>query len=111
MNGWANDWVKLQAGAEFNFMMTNMEDTGTMTALRRLSRTGLVDLQRVLVLRTASNYTMPPQGKTAAWSTTAPYPEQGLPAIEAAYQIGNRVVQELVGNWSKYASAIPTAGE
>ena len=111
MNGWANDWVKLQAGPEFNFMMTNMEDTGTMTALRRLSRMGLVDLQRVLVLRTASNYTMPPKGKTAAWSTTAPYPEQGMPAIEAAYQIGNRVVQELVGNWSKYESSIPTASE
>jgi purine nucleoside permease len=38
-------------------------DTGTLTALRRLSRTKLVDLQRVMVLRTASNFTMPPPGK------------------------------------------------
>ncbi|HEY5810254.1 MAG TPA: purine nucleoside permease [Povalibacter sp.] len=107
LNTWANDWVRLQSGADRNFMMTNMEDTGTLTALRRLSRTGLVDANRVMVLRTASNYTMPPKGKTAAWSTTAPYPEQGLPAIEAAYQVGNRVVQELVGSWSKYETAIP----
>jgi len=89
--------------------MTNMEDTGTLTALRRLSRTGQVDLQRVMVLRTASNYTMPPQGMTAAWSTTAPYPEEGLPAIEAAYQVGSRVVHELLGKWSDYEVRIPTA--
>ena len=38
MNQWANDWVKLQAGKDANFMMSNMEDSGTLTALRRLSR-------------------------------------------------------------------------
>lgn len=107
MNRWANDWVRLQSGAQRNFMMTNMEDSGTLTALRRLSRTRLVDLQRVMVLRTASNYTMPPPGQTAAWSTTAPYPDQGLPAIEAAYQIGNRVVQHILKDWPKYQDSVP----
>ena len=63
MNQWANDWVKLQAGKDANFMMSNMEDSGTLTALRRLSRVGRVDLKRVLVLRTASNYSMPPPGE------------------------------------------------
>jgi purine nucleoside permease len=107
MNQWANDWVKLQAGPKLNFMMTNMEDSGTLTALRRLSRKKLVDLQRVMVLRTASNYTMPPKGQTTAWSTTAPYPENGRPALEAAYQVGNRVVQELITGWSKYQNTVP----
>jgi purine nucleoside permease len=107
MNQWANDWVKLQAGKDANFMMANMEDSGTLTALRRLSRGGRVDLNRVLVLRTASNYSMPPPGKSAAWSTTAEYPEAGLPAIEAAYQVGNRVVQALIEGWSHYRDAIP----
>lgn len=109
LNRWANDWVRLQSGSGRNFMMTNMEDSGTLTALRRLSRTGLVDLQRVLVLRTASNYTMPPQGQSAAWSTTAPYPEQGLPAIEAAYRVGNRVVQYLLNEWPTVSSKVPSA--
>ncbi len=108
MNQWANDWVKLQAGKDFNFMMTNMEDSGTLTALRRLSRKKLIDLQRVMVLRTASNYTMPPKGKDTAWSTTAPYPDDGLPAIEAAYQVGNRVAQELIHGWSKYRDTLPS---
>jgi purine nucleoside permease len=109
MNRWANDWVRLQSGANRNFMMTNMEDSGTLTALRRLSRTKLVDLQRVMVLRTASNYTMPPQGMTAAWSTTAPYPEQGLPAVEAAYRVGNRVVQYLLKEWNEVSVRVPSA--
>lgn len=107
MNQWANDWVKLQAGAKYNFMMTNMEDSGTLTALRRLSRTKLVDLQRVMVLRTASNYTMPPRGQSTVWSTTAPYPEEGAPAIEAAYQVGNRVAQALIDGWATYRDKLP----
>jgi len=107
MNQWANDWVKLQAGKDANFMMSNMEDSGTLTALRRLSRTGRVDLRRVLVLRTASNYSMPPPGKSAVWSLTAGYPEKGVPALEAAYQVGNRVVQALIAGWSRYRDAIP----
>jgi purine nucleoside permease len=107
MNQWANDWVKLQAGSDANFMMANMEDSGTLTALRRLSRVGRVDLKRVLVLRTASNYSMAPPGKSTAWSTTAEYPEEGLPAIEAAYQVGNRVVQALIEGWSRYRDVIP----
>src|SRR5882672_12534887 len=107
MNEWANDWVKLQAGKNANFMMANMEDSGTMTALRRLSRVGRVDLNRVLVLRTASNYSMAPPGKSTAWSTTAEYPEEGLPALEAAYQVGNRVVQALLEGWSRYRDVIP----
>ena len=45
MNQWANDWMKLQAGKDANFMMANMEDSGTLTALRRLSRVGRVDLK------------------------------------------------------------------
>lgn len=109
MNRWANDWVKLQAGNQYNFMMTNMEDSGTLTALRRLSRTKLVDLDRVMVLRTASNYTMPPPGQSTVWSTTAPYPDQGLPAIEAAYQVGNRVAQTIIEGWEAYRDKVPAA--
>jgi purine nucleoside permease len=88
-------------------MMADMEDSGTLTALRRLSRGGRVDLNRVLVLRTASNYTMAPPGKSSAWSATAEYPDAGAPAIEAAYQVGNRVVQALLTGWPRYRDVIP----
>jgi purine nucleoside permease len=50
---------------------------------------------------------MPPPGKSAVWSTTAEYPEGGSPALEAAYQVGNRVVQALISGWSRYRDEIP----
>ena len=64
---------------------------------------------RVLVLRTASNFTMPPQGKTAVWSKTAPYPDDGNPAIEAAFLVGNAVVQALLDGWDTYRDTLPSA--
>ncbi|MEM7017002.1 MAG: purine nucleoside permease [Pseudomonadota bacterium] len=109
LNGWANDWVKLYAGKDANFVTSNMEDSGTLTALHRLGRIGRVDTNRIMVLRTISNYTTPPSGKSAAWSATAPYPNQGYPALDAAYRVGSKVVQYIVENWSSTINAIPGA--
>ncbi|TYK66711.1 purine nucleoside permease [Colwellia echini] len=111
LNNWANDWMHLYAGPDSEFMTTNMEDNGTFTAFGRLARTGLVDKERVLVLRTVSNYTHPPKDKTAAWSTTAPYPDGGLPAIVAAFEMGTIVIDNLVQNWDIYQDAIPGSAE
>ncbi len=111
LNQWANDWVRVYAGEEMNFMTSNMEDSGTLTALHRLERTGLVDTSRVMVLRTVSNYTMPPGDRSAAWSTTAPYPDQGLPAIESAWRVAGTVVRELVENWDRYRDREPVPTE
>ncbi|MEL7538287.1 MAG: purine nucleoside permease [Pseudomonadota bacterium] len=111
LNKWANDWVSLYRGGDANFMTSNMEDTGTLTALHRLARAGHIDADRVLVLRTASNFTMPPPGKTAAWSTTAPYADNGEPALRAAYVVGRKVVDEIVNGWAQYASTLPSADE
>lgn len=110
-NQWANDWVKLYAGSDANFVTSNMEDSGTLTALRRLERSGLVDTDRVLILRTVSNFTMPPPGKTAQWSRTAPFPDNGLPALESAFYVGNVVVQALLADWSNHENRLPEAHE
>jgi|TARA_R100000093_G_scaffold45846_1_gene23741 purine nucleoside permease len=109
LNKWANDWVKLHAGDDANMVTTNMEDNGTLTALHRLAKTGRVDTDRVLVLRTVSNFSLQPPDKTAAWSTTAPYPDDSLPAYEAAFGLGNRVVQTLLKGWGTYEDKIPGA--
>jgi inosine-uridine nucleoside N-ribohydrolase len=61
----------------------------------------------VLVLRTVSNYTQPPAGRSAAWSTTAAYPDNGLGALDTAQRLGQRVVDELLGNWDSYAATTP----
>ena len=44
------------------FVVSGMEDTGTLQSLTFLAQAGKVDLKRVLVLRTVSNY-----GSASAW--------------------------------------------
>jgi purine nucleoside permease len=107
LNNWANNWMKLHTNGEANFATTNMEDNGTLTALHRMSRTGLVDTQRILVLRTASNFSTPPPGEEAVWSTTAKYPANSIPAKEAAYKVGNTVLEALLKSWKQYAKTTP----
>lgn len=106
LNQWANDWVKLWTNGQGNYVMTNMEDNGTVTALSRLSKAGRADIQRVLVLRTGSNYDMQAPGQTAAESAFAPY-AGSLPSLEAAHKVGSTVLHELLRNWSKFENTIP----
>jgi purine nucleoside permease len=109
LNDWANKWVRYWTHGEGNYVMTDMEDTGTLLSLTYLHRTGRVNKDRVLVLRTGSNYSMPPPGVTAAENMqkeNAGYSALG-PSVEAAYKIGSAVVGELLGKWSTYRDHPP----
>ena len=108
MDAWANAWVKYFTGG--NYMISAMEDTGTMQALTFLSNAGRVDLRRVLVLRTVSNYDREAPGSTAAESlkglVTGSYSAY-LPALEAAQIVGGKVVRYLVEHWGECEANIP----
>ena len=107
---WAIDWVRYQTGGAGDFVTTAMEDTGTLQSLTLLAKAGRADLRRVLVLRTASNFDMPPPGVTAADNLArlklGAY-SAFLPALEAAWKVGNTVVANLVANWAKYRDTTP----
>jgi purine nucleoside permease len=109
LNRRAADWLTYWTGGRGRFVMTAMEETGTLQALSFLARAGRVDLRRILVLRTGSNYTMPPPGISAAESLTASLRQHPsyLPALQAAYFVGRKVVDELIENWPAYADADP----
>lgn len=102
----ANDWVKLFTNGQGNFVMTNMEDAGIAEALKRLDAMHRADFQRLMVLRTGSNYSMQRPGHSAVESVTAPY-VGGLAALEDAYRVGSPVAHELVNNWPKWSQRIP----
>jgi purine nucleoside permease len=110
MNRWANNWVKYWTDGTGNYVTTAMEDSGTLQSLTFLAEAGKVDRQRVLVLRTASNFDLQPPGKTAAESlkeeNSGNYSAY-IPSLEAAYRVGSKVVEELVGKWSSYEKQIP----
>jgi purine nucleoside permease len=110
MDAWATEWVKYFSGGKGEFATTAMEDTGTLQSLRYLARAGRVDLNRVMVLRTVSNYDRQPQGLSASESLArqrigayAAY----LPALEAAYRVGHTAVNELIAHWAQYEGTIP----
>src|SRR5271163_3769353 len=107
---WANAWTRYYTGGKGNFMTAGMEDTGTMQALTFLSHAGGVDLQRVLVLRTVSNYDREPPGTSAAESlqemASGNYSAY-LQSLEAAQVVGDRVVRDLVEHWREREVTIP----
>jgi purine nucleoside permease len=111
MNQWAADWVRYHTAGKGDFVTTAMEDTGTMQALTLLAKAGRADLNRVLVLRASSNFDLPPRGITAAENLARLKLGKGyaayLPALEAAWRVGNTVVGELVRNWPKYREITP----
>jgi purine nucleoside permease len=67
-----------------------------------------VDYQRLLVLRTGSDYCTPPPGQLTKDSINAEYPGY-LPALEAAYRVGSPVVHELASHWDAYRDKTPAA--
>jgi purine nucleoside permease len=110
LDEWARNWVRYHTGDKGNFVTTAMEDTGTLQSLTLLAKAGRADLHRVLVLRTVSNYDQPPPGITAAENlarTRIGQYSAYLPALEAAWRVGNQVVENLVRNWQKYRDVTP----
>jgi purine nucleoside permease len=110
MEDWANAWTRYYTQGKGNYMVAAMEDSGTLEALTFLGHAGRVDLQRVLVLRTISNYDREPPGVTVAESlkemVSGNYSAY-LPALEAAELVGDKVVRTLVEHWSDFEFSIP----
>jgi len=112
LDAWAAEWVPYFTGGKGVFATTAMEDTGTLQSLEFLGHAGRVDVNRVMVLRTVSNFDRQPRGLSAAESLAkqrvgayAAY----LPALEADYKVGHTVVSELLDHWTRYETAIPGA--
>lgn len=107
MNNWANQWVSYWSEGQANFMTSAMEETGTLQSLTFLSNAGKVDIDRVLVLRTASNYTMQYEGITAAESLSGEKLSAGgytafIPSLEAAFVVGSKVINEIIDHWDVF---------
>ena len=103
---WARDWVKLWTDGAGTFTMTDCEDQGILDVLDAHAASGRIDRRRVLVLRTASNYSRQPQGEPAFPRIL--HHEGGKAAFEATFRVGGVVVRELTAHWERYADALPT---
>ncbi len=97
MDAWAHRWVAYETDGVAHLGTTAMNDTGSLLALHALTLQGKADWNQVLLLRTASNFDMPPPGVTAA-EDVEQESQSGysayLQSLEAAYAVGHRVVAE-----------------
>ena len=101
---WAREWVRLQTDGQGELAMSDGEDQAVLDTLTLHARDGRVDPRRVLILRTASNYTRPGAGKPMRVVFAPGGAEAGF---EAAYRVGSPVVKALVAGWSRYADTLP----
>jgi len=89
-----------------------MEDCGILQSLSFLAHDKRVQLDRVLVLRTGSNFTIPAAGENTAQLLASESAEDAalsafIPSLEAAYRVGSPVVVELTEHWNKYRDHLP----
>jgi purine nucleoside permease len=112
LNTWAENWISYWTVNRGSFAMADFEDAGVGQALQFLSQASRADQNRLLVLRSASNYTIQPQGQTPA-QFLASENAGGLSGFQEAlndvYDIGSVVVKTLSSHWSTYAKQIPSS--
>jgi purine nucleoside permease len=110
LDRWANQWVRYYTRGEGNYMIAAMEDSGTLQALTFLGAAGKMDVNRVLVLRAASNFDRPPPGVSAA-ENLATMNSGGYSAyresLDNAQRVGAAVVRYLVEHWNECRDHIP----
>jgi purine nucleoside permease len=99
MDEWAHRWVRYSTDGQATFASTAMNDSGSMAALAALTRAGRADWNRVLVLRTGSNFDMQAPDETAEQSANRER-HGGYtayePSLESAY-LGGQPRREGVG--------------
>ena len=114
MTQWAERWVPYWTGGKGIFVMSAEEDTGVMQALTFLAPAGRAKLDRVLILRAASDYVVAAPGMSAA-EQIAHQAKEGLPAnrqaLEALYAVASPVVRALADDWAQTRDTVPTAGK
>ena len=100
-------WSTLLSDGKANYCTSQMEDNATLTALKRGAGAGLVDFNRVALLRSASNFDREGKGQTAAESLVS---DSGGFAIALAngYRAGAVVAHAILKDWPVWSKGVPT---
>lgn len=106
----ATAWVKLLTDGQGNYCTTQQEDNATYNALARAAAAGRVDIKRLAVLRTGSNFDRPHPGQSAYQSLMAS--TQGgsggfMPATNNLLRVGGALVRDIVARWPQWREGVP----
>jgi len=106
----ARHWTKLLTQGAGVYCTTQQEDNASLTALSRAWHSGLLDMQRIAILRSGSDF-------------DRPYPEQKvLDGLRAQLQMQNTLriatnnlviagmplVNDIVAHWDRWQGSVPT---
>lgn len=113
-NQWAERWVDYWTRGNGRFVTSTMEDAGTLRALSQLATAHRIDWDRILLLRSASNFTMQaPDGMTPLQSLRGG--DEGgenlfpgyIPSLRSLQRVGSKVIHEIIENWNRFKIAPP----
>jgi purine nucleoside permease len=106
----ATAWMKLLTDGKGRYCTTQQEDNATHNALMRAATAGKVDLKRLAVLRTASNFDRPYPGQSAHASLMASTTGGSggfMPATANLFNVGGLLVNDIVRNWAQWREGVP----
>jgi adenosylhomocysteine nucleosidase len=103
-------WTKLLSDGQASYCTTQQEDNATADALARATAAGRADVQRLAVLRTASNFDRPYPGQSA-WdslkASTSGATGGFLPATRNGVIAAGPLVQDIVQRWDLWREGVP----
>lgn len=99
------DHTSLLTDGAADYCMSQMEDNATLTALSRAAEAGRLDMDRIAVLRTASNFDRAYDGQDTAASLAAKSGGFG-PATENAFRVGSAFASMIIDDWDRFAQGI-----
>jgi purine nucleoside permease len=107
----ATAWTTLWTGGKGTYCTTQQEDTATYLALTRGAISGLVDINRIAVLRTAANFDRPYPGESAWHSLCECGPEGNSggfePAVTNLWAASAPFINAVVAHWDEWKHGVP----
>jgi purine nucleoside permease len=104
----ARDWVKLMTHGAGTFCTSAQEDNATLEVLTRGGAAGRVDMHRVALLRSASDFSAPWPGQTDAASLLGSLDSGGLRiSTTNLVHAVMPVIQAVVSGWTQWQNGVP----
>ena len=105
----ARHWMRLLTAGKGVYCTTQQEDNAVLEALTRGSQAGLLDLRRVVVLRSASDFDRPYAGQSALQSleTQLALPNAFRIATLNLVHAGMPLIDDIVQHWDAWQQGVP----
>jgi purine nucleoside permease len=105
----ARRWTQLLTGGKGVYCTTQEEDNATLNALTRGSESGLVDLKRIAVLRSGSDFDRPYPHQSVLESLQAQRALPGAVRVSAVNLVhaGMPLVEAIVQHWDLWQHGVP----